>query len=155
MEKILGQLEASFPIFLALGLIKQSNTHGRLAHCRAVGSSCLVLAHPTRLLGCHMDEPTLYYTTSDHFMCIVSNLCACVFTLCLSLTFCILNVYSCCVLVTIYPSKRGQNGSCNTTWVHACGNPAGVSGGQGVDKKNPQHDSVRDARFSFSVVQKP
>jgi len=31
-------------------------------------------------------------------------------------------------------------------WVHACGNPAGVSGVRGLDKKNPQLDSVRDAR---------
>jgi len=29
--------------------------------------------------------------------------------------------------------------------VHASSNPAGVSGGRRPDKKNPQHDSVRDA----------
>jgi len=45
---------------------------------------------------------------------------------------------------------------CNTMWVHACGNPAGVSGGRGPEKKNPQHDnSVRDARGWFLVLQKP
>ena len=37
--------------------------HGRLAHCRAVGSSCLVLAHPIRLPGCYMHAPTLYYNS--------------------------------------------------------------------------------------------
>ena len=41
--------------------------------------------------------------------------------------------------------SRGQKGDCNTMQVHASSNPAGVSGGRRPDKKNPQHDSVRDA----------
>jgi len=38
MEKISGQLEASFLIFLTLGLIKQNNTHCRCALAAAIHS---------------------------------------------------------------------------------------------------------------------
>jgi len=67
--------------------------HRRLAHCSvlcAAGSSCLVLAHPTRLPGCHMHAPTLYYNTRFGHLTILCALfqsfVACVFTLCLPLT---------------------------------------------------------------------